>query len=721
MDGFSTTHMALLLLAAGVVGALLPLQRRWTERGLHLFVALAAGIFLGTIFLHLLPHLAGGEVHEGHDHGPVSHGSGPWVAALAGLLLLFVVERVWLRRAGHGHQHAHHHHHHEHAKPSVAATGGDAAIESPHSVLWVATFIGLSLHALTAGFAYAGALEGGAASTQLVVSILLHKATETFSLATVLRLAGMRLARTLAWLSLFILIEPAGLMLGGTVLEWSPELDPLLTGFALGTFLYVALCDLLPEVFHGAKRPLREFGAVLLGIGITAASMGDYGAFVPQARAVLDSAWSLFLQMAPLLLLGFLLAGVVKRHLSTAWLARKMGGDDLKSVAWAAAVGAPLPLCSCSVVPVALSLRKGGASKGATSAFTISTPETGVDSVAASWSLLGPVMTILRPIAAVLTAFASGAAVNWLVKSGLDREPTRRSVQDAAEDCALCAPVETVDACCATESQLEPATPAATEASCCATPAPGKHSPSKDAPKSLSSGLSFVPLQSKSSASGPLGSTVTQRASMSAGDRGRAHPAPSADEAASQPAWRAILRFAYVDVLDDVAPSLLLGLLVAGVLGAFLPIEALEASTMQGASGLFVMLLVGIPLYVCASASTPIAAMLLAKGLSPGAALVFLLVGPATNSATLVVLAKSLGWRFVAVQLTALCITTLVLGALVDWWAPAAIASQVEACVHAETGWLQFACALVLGVLLVVSLVRTRAGFDLVDDLRAKG
>ena len=113
--------------------------------------------------------------------------------------------------------------------------------------------------------------------------------------------------------------------------------------------------------------------------------------------------------------------------------------------------------------------------------------------------------------------------------------------------------------------------------------------------------------------------------------------------------------------------------------------------------------------------------MLLAKGLSPGAALVFLLVGPATNSATLVVLAKSLGWRFVAVQLTALCITTLVLGALVDWWAPAAIASQVEACVHAETGWLQFGCALVLGVLLVVSLVRTRAGYDLVDDLRAKG
>lgn len=691
MDGFSTTHMALLLLAAGVLGALLPLQGRWTERGLHLFVALAAGIFLGTIFLHLLPHLAGGEVHEGHDHGPVPHGPGPWVAALAGLLVLFVVERVWLRREGRGHHHGHHHHDHD------RHTGvGEGAHENPHRVLWVATFIGLSLHALTAGFAYAGALDGGVASTQLVVSILLHKATETFSLATVLRLAGMRLSRALAWLFLFVLIEPAGLLLGGSVLRWSPELDPLLTGFALGTFLYVALCDLLPEVFHGAKRPLRELAAVLLGIGITAASMGSYDAILPQARAVLDSSWSLYLQMAPLLLVGFLLAGVVKRHLSTAWLARKMGGDDLKSVAWAAAVGAPLPLCSCSVVPVALSLRKGGASKGATSAFTISTPETGVDSVAASWSLLGPVMTILRPIAAVVTAFASGAAVNWLVKSGLDREPAPRDAGAGAEDCEHCAP--------------KPPEPA----SCCGTEA-GK-APQAHSTKGISSGASFAPLAASSAKF-----AVAARGQAHGHDHGHDHDHKhETREIEAQPAWRAILRFAFVDVLDDVAPSLLLGLLVAGVLGALLPIEAFEASALQGASGLFVMLLVGVPLYVCASASTPIAAALLAKGLSPGAALVFLLVGPATNSATLVVLARNLGWRFVAVQLAALCATTLLIGALVDWWAPATIASEVQACVHAEAGFLHHASAVALGAMLVVSLVRTRAGLDLVDDLRAK-
>ena len=675
MDALTTSHVALLLLGAGVLGALLPLQRRWTERGLHLFVALAAGIFLGTIFLHLLPHLAGGELHEGHNHGPVPHGIGPWVAALAGLLLLFAIERVWLRRAGGGHAHHHHgHDHHGHAHEETGAAEPEAN-DNPHRVLWVATLVGLTLHAATAGFAYAGALQSpNGMGTQLLISILLHKATETFSLATVLRLAGMPLRRALVWLGLFTLVEPAGLLLGASVLQWSPELDPLLTGFALGTFLYVAVCDLLPEVFHGAKRPGRELLAVLAGIGITAVSLSGFGPLTPQLEAVFASSWGLYLQMAPLLLVGFLLAGIVKRWISTEFLARKMGGDDLKSVAWAAAVGAPLPLCSCSVVPVALALRKGGASKGATSAFSISTPETGVDSVAASWSLLGPFMTIVRPVAAVLTAFASGAAVNWLVKSGLDREPA----QAPGADCPKCAP---------------PPEPVKETGSCCAKSESGTE----------------LKLAAPFKLSAPTTAPLVQRAKP-------VHESGPA-KAPSNPVL-AVLRFAYVDVLDDVAPSLLVGLVIAGILGAFLPLDALETESLQGFGGLLAMLVIGVPLYVCASASTPIAATLLAKGLSPGAALVFLLVGPATNSATLVVLARNLGWRFVLVQLTALCASALLLGALVNLWAPAGVAAQAEACMHGAVGWLEYGSAAVLGVLLVVSLLRTRAGLKLLDDLR---
>jgi hypothetical protein len=186
-----------LLLAAGVVGALLPLYRRWSERGLHVFVALAAGVFLGTIFLHLLPHMAGIEEHGGNAH--VEHALlgqlGPWIAALVGLLLLFAIEKVWL--------------------PTLA--GGSNS--NPHMVLWWATFVGLSLHALTAGVSLSAVFDEPVGRTQLLASLLIHKATETFSLATVMRLAGLSRARMLGFLGLFVVLEPGAFFSGA---GWSP-------------------------------------------------------------------------------------------------------------------------------------------------------------------------------------------------------------------------------------------------------------------------------------------------------------------------------------------------------------------------------------------------------------------------------------------------------------------------------------------------------------------
>src|SRR4029079_17768170 len=115
--------------------------------------------------------------------------------------------------------------------------------------------------------------------------------------------------------------------------------------------------------------------------------------------------------------------------------ARHLAGDDMKSVVWAALFGAPLPLCSCSVVPVALALRKAGASKGATSAFAIATPEVGVDSIAVSFVPLDPLLAVVRPIAAIVTAIASGAAVNWLVRSGRDTGPSSAATVGAEVEC----------------------------------------------------------------------------------------------------------------------------------------------------------------------------------------------------------------------------------------------------------------------------------------------
>jgi hypothetical protein len=126
-----------------------------------------------------------------------------------------------------------------------------------------------------------------------------------------------------------------------------------------------------------------------------------------------------------------------------------------------------------------------------------------------------------------------------------------------------------------------------------------------------------------------------------------------------------VFRYAYVDMMDDLAKTLLVGLGLAAFASALLPSGWLN-ETSDGPMAYLVMLVVGIPLYVCASASTPIAAILIAKGLTPGAALVFLLAGPATNLATLAVLRKTLGVRAATVHLAVLGVSTLALGVLFD-------------------------------------------------------
>lgn len=637
---------ALALLGASAVGAALPLFRRWSERGLHLFVALSAGIFLGTIFFHLLPHLAGVGPEEGHAHAPaaedVAHSVWPWGAALLGILLLFLLEKVWL----------------------PARTRGAAT--NPHAVLWSATYLGLALHAATAGVALSAVVGMPEVRAQFLVSILVHKATECFSLATVMRLAGLANLRSIALLVTFALIEPAGLLLGGELSAALPAAAPILTGFACGTFLYVAVADLLPEVFHGAGSPRIKIGAVLAGVAIPTLTLERVEWIAGFARAALLEAWSVFLDMAPFLLLGFALAGVVRVLLRPERVVARLGRDDLRSVGWAALIGAPLPLCSCSVIPVALSLRKAGASKGATSAFTVSTPETGVDSIAVTWVLLDPLLTIARPIGALISAVASGSAVNWLVRRGLDRGGATGAPTDAAAGGCATEAAPAVKSCCAAE-----APPVAAGA------APDEHA-------------------------------------------GHAHAAPGRTEPRGGFVQRA-LRHGFVDMLDDLAPSLLLGLLLSGAIVAALPAGALEHPIAHGPMGYLLMLAIGVPIYVCASASTPIAAALILKGLSPGAAFVFLLAGPATNAASLVLLSRALGARVVAVQVAALTACALALGIAVDLAyarfgiAPtAAIAPGHE---HAAL-WLSYGSAAILAVLLLTSLVRTHGTRDLLATLR---
>jgi len=298
--------------------------------------------------------------------------------------------------------------------------------------------------------------------------------------------------------------------------------------------------------------------------------------------------WGVLADSGPWLLLGLAVAGMLKEFLPEEKVYRHLGKDDLRSVTIAAVAGAPLPLCSCSVVPAAIALQRAGASKSATTSFLIATPETGADSVGTTWALMDPVMTIARPIAAVLTAILSGSAVAALVKSGkVDPAPIPTAVAEAA---------------------------------CC-------------------------------------------------------HTAPTASAATAKPSFgRRLLnslKYGYGPLSADLAPWFLLGFALAGLITVLVPDAWFGESFPIGWPAMLAMLVAGLPMYVCATASTPIAAAFVAKGLNPGAALVFLLAGPATNIATIGIVKKFLGGRVLASYLISIAVVSLALGAALDAIYPA--------------------------------------------------
>ncbi len=620
---FSTTSTILAFIAATLIGALPPVIRRWSEKGLHLFIAVSAGVLLGTVFLELLPELGSAaaveEGHEGHGHEP-HPSTAPWLAALVGFLGLFLLEKVWLR--------------------------GNEEREKvdPHTVIWLSTYIGISFHAFVAGLGFA-ALEMRAL---ILVPLLWHKLTESFSLTAVMSLAGVRRGSSWGLIGLFSLVTPAGFLLGREVLSAEFGGAQVLTGLACGTFLYVAACDLLPEVFHhlGGRRTPR---IVALVAGIVAVAIVPHGGHVEDSFLVVTllSSWHVFTAMAPYLLFGFAVAGLLSQWLKPRWLSRFLSGENVRSVGTASVIGAPLPLCSCSVLPVAASLRRAGASKGATSAFLVSTPETGVDSVSVTWGLLDPLLTVARPLASILSALLTGLGVSWFARSGGDDEP---------------------------DAGLESAK---TSAECCS---------SSD--------------EAKSCGPGP-DEGIAEEAGVTGGFLRRA------------------LHYAFVEMFDDLAGALVLGVILSGAVAAILPEELFTESVLSGGGGILLMLVIGIPVYVCAAASTPIAAVLILKGLSPGAALVFLLAGPATNLATLSVMMRYLGKRAVVVHLVILAAVTLALGFAVDGIydaleiTPSARAGEE----HGEVGaWVGQLYAALLGLLILATgyraLVRrlTRSG-----------
>ena len=301
--------------------------------------------------------------------------------------------------------------------------------------------------------------------------------------------------------------------------------------------------------------------------------------------SIFKESWHLLLEASVYILFGMLIGGLLKVFLNPSFVADHLGKGRFGSVVKAALFGIPIPLCSCGVLPAAASLKKQGANNGATTAFLISTPESGVDSMAITYALLDPIMTVARPVSAFVTAVAAGISENIFQSQ---KEDDWDRVIDRS--CP-------VDNCC--------------DGNECP---PGEHAAHHSFTEKLWSGL----------------------------------------------------KFAVDDLWGDLAGWFFAGLLFAGVIAAIIPQELMSNYLGGGLHSMLIMLLVGIPMYICATASTPVAAALILKGVSPGAALVFLLVGPATNVTSLSVLFGLLGKRATAIYLFMLSLFAVVSGLLLD-------------------------------------------------------
>ena len=342
--------------------------------------------------------------------------------------------------------------------------------------------------------------------------------------------------------------------------------------------------------------------------------------------------WQVLAEMSPYLLLGFLVAGVLHVLIPASLVQKHLGRGGLWPIVKSALIGVPLPLCSCGVIPVAAAMRREGASRGATVSFLLSTPQTGVDSILVTYSLLGPLLAVYRAVVAFLTGLIGGVAIEAAEHNG-DTAPQAVSLNQ----CSCCD--ESCEVCEMAHQVLYQSTAAG---SCC-----------EDSSCSCSE-----PVQA----------------------RGQADPCGCQDGCDTAPAPRSgnnvarMLHYGFVTLPRDIGKPLLIGMVIAGVITAAIPHDFFAPYLGNGLAAMLVMMAIGIPMYVCSTSSVPIAAALISAGVSPGAAFVFLVTGPVTNAAEIATIWRMLGKRTVAVYLATVVACSLGFGFALDW-------------IIATTGW----------------------------------
>ena len=342
-----------------------------------------------------------------------------------------------------------------------------------------------------------------------------------------------------------------------------------------------------------------------------------------------DFLWSSFLLLAPMLLLGLFLAGVIHVLISREAILKWLHKDNLTSLSTSAAMGVPMPLCSCSVVPVVAEMRRKGASRSSCMSFLITAPETGADSILVTHAFFGFVPAVVRPVISFVTAVVAGLFCIGLIRDRHD--PTRRRQAQAdhtgGNDCChgqAHKPLQAGDDCYVSPAQL------------------GRH---------LLAWLgTFVPRLRRPRPT-PAGNAPA------IGDTSQGVDFPTIG--------KHILRYGFVEVADDILFALIVGVALGSLLYLAIPDDLMSFEYARWLA-YPAMVLVGVPIYICASASTPIAAALVAKGFSPGAALIFLMTGPATNTGTIAIIVSQFGTRFAGVYVAAVVAVTVVLGIVID-------------------------------------------------------
>ncbi|MFI3298542.1 MAG: SO_0444 family Cu/Zn efflux transporter [Rikenellaceae bacterium] len=345
---------------------------------------------------------------------------------------------------------------------------------------------------------------------------------------------------------------------------------------------------------------------------------------------------SILMEMAPYLMLGFLISGILHVYVPKTLYSRLLHRKGFGSVVGASLLGIPLPLCSCGVIPTAVSLKKEGASDGATVAFLVGTPQTGVDSILATYSLLGLPFAIIRAVAAFVVSIFSGVLVD---KFGTKKQKTVKyhfAPQAAENSTATCG------------------------CGC-------GHSHSKAQKKSVGG----------------------------------------------------VFKYGFVGMMQDYGKWLMIGLLVAAAITAFIPDSVFALFKEYYFLNILLILVVSAPMYICATGSIPVALSLMLKGISPGAAFVLLMAGPATNFASLIILRKEIGLRKTMIYLISIIVGAIICAMVIDfmlpqdWFSGFSQVAEHSDHDHSHVGvmwWIQLISSILFITLFVNAFVRKFLG-----------